>query len=58
MKGSNILIIGSSSGIGAAARERLLSEGASVFGVDIKPCADVENYRHFTADIRREAELN
>lgn len=53
-----ILITGASGGIGAAVAERFLRNGHTVFGIDLKPAAvSHPNYTHYTADIRREAEL-
>lgn len=50
----NVLITGSSSGIGKAVAERFLREGFTVYGIDRDPCdLSHENYHHFLADIRQ-----
>ena len=48
----NILITGSSSGIGKAVAKRFLQEGFTVYGIDRNSC-DLANdrYHHFLADI-------
>ena len=50
----NIVITGSSRGIGKAVAERFLSEGHAVFGIDLLP-ASIKNgsYRHTIADVRK-----
>ena len=54
----NVLVTGSSQGIGRAAAERYLDLGHRVFGMDIKPAA-IEHpaYTHFQADVRDAARL-
>ena len=48
----NILITGTSSGIGKRVAERLLTLGHTVYGIDVKPAAITDaNYVHFVADI-------
>ena len=48
----NVLITGSSSGIGKAAAELFLSRGFMVFGIDIRESAiEDECYKHYIADI-------
>ena len=50
----NVVITGSSRGIGKAVAERFLSEGHAVFGIDLLPAAiQNENYRHHIADVRK-----
>lgn len=52
----NILITGTSNGIGKAAAQKFLSEGHTVYGFDIKKASiEAETYRHFKLDIRDEA---
>ncbi len=54
----NIVITGSSGGIGTAAVRRFLALGHDVFGIDLAPAAVVHpRYRHFIADIRDAASL-
>ena len=50
----NVVITGSSRGIGKAVAERFLSEGHAVFGIDLLPAAiKNENYRHCIADVTK-----
>ena len=50
----NVVITGSSRGIGKAVAERFLSEGHAVFGIDLLPAAiKNEKYRHCIADVRK-----
>ena len=51
------LITGAASGIGRAAADWFLDRGHIVFGIDIKPGAERENYHGFTADITDETSL-
>ncbi len=54
----NVLITGTSSGIGKAIAERFLKEGHAVFGVDLSPAAiEHPNYKHVRRDIRDERAL-
>lgn len=49
----NIIITGTSRGIGLAAAEKFLKEGHEVWGVDLMPASlEHKNYTHVTADIR------
>ena len=49
----NVIISGSSSGIGKATAEKFLGEGHRVFGFDLAaPSLVHENYRHIRQDIR------
>ena len=52
----NILITGTSSGIGKGCAEYFLKEGHNVYGFDKKDSAISDgNYKHFCLDIREEA---
>ena len=49
----NIVITGVSGGIGAAAAQRFLALGHTVYGIDLAPAAaEGERYFHYRADIR------
>ena len=49
----NVLITGTSQGIGRAIAERFLREGHTVFGIDRQAAAIVHgNYRHDQMDVR------
>ena len=51
----DILVTGTSSGIGLAIAERFLSEGHRVWGVDLQPAAiEHPSYTHLCGDIRDE----
>lgn len=51
--GKGVLVTGAASGIGRATVERLLTEGATVVGVDLAPPdgLDHANFSHLTADV-------
>ena len=54
----NILVTGSSGGIGRAVCERFLSLGHTVYGLDLAPAALTHpQYRHFQTDIRESSAL-
>lgn len=54
----NILITGSSSGIGLAVSKGFLDKGFMVYGIDIKKSnIDNPNYHHYIADVSKKEEL-
>lgn len=53
----NILITGAASGIGCAAADYFIERDHAVFGVDVSPAAERENFRSFVADITDEQSL-
>ena len=53
----DLLITGAASGIGLAVTEYFLSRGHRVFGIDIAPTGQRENFHSFQADITDEAAL-
>ena len=54
----NILITGTSSGIGKAVAEKFLNEKFTVYGIDIKASSIThENYHHLIADISKKETL-
>ncbi len=54
----NVVITGSSGGIGRAAAERFLTLGHTVYGIDIAPpTVDHPHYTHSIADVRDPASL-
>jgi len=54
----NVLITGTSSGIGRATAEKFLSEGHEVYGLDLLPSSiSHPRYHHFIADIRKKETL-
>jgi NAD(P)-dependent dehydrogenase (short-subunit alcohol dehydrogenase family) len=54
----NILITGAASGIGRATVDYFLDSGHRVFGIDVAPAQERENFRSFVANITDEASLN
>ena len=55
----NVLVTGTSQGIGKAIAARFLKEGHAVFGVDLRPAAiEHPDYTHFERDIRDERPLD
>jgi NAD(P)-dependent dehydrogenase (short-subunit alcohol dehydrogenase family) len=50
-EGKGVLVTGAASGIGQATVQRLLTEGATVVGLDIAAAADTDRYIHQRADI-------
>lgn len=54
----NILITGAASGIGLATAEIFLKEGHTVYGIDVLPAAERENFHGFAADITDAAALD
>lgn len=49
----NVLITGSSNGIGYATAQMFLQNGHIVYGLDLEPCDIVDkNYHHYCVDIR------
>ncbi len=58
MKKYNVLITGTSQGIGRAIAERFLRDGHYVFGIDRKEkTLENENYTHFVCDVRDKEKL-
>lgn len=53
----NVLITGAASGIGAAVSNLLLDRGFRVWGIDVSPATERQNFKSFVADIRNEADL-
>lgn len=53
----NILITGAASGIGLAAAEYFIARGHSVYGIDVSPAAEQEDFHCFVADITDENAL-
>lgn len=58
----NVLITGSASGIGLECARKFLSNSHTVYGIDIKPCAELadsypRNYTHFVVDVRMKDRL-
>lgn len=51
------LVTGSGSGIGRAAVEMLLAEGANVVGADLKPGDEAENYVPAVCDVTKESDV-
>lgn len=51
------LVTGSGSGIGRAAVEMLLAEGAKVVGADLKPGDEAENYAPAVCDVTKESDV-
>lgn len=53
----NLLITGSSSGIGQAVTDQFIKNGHTVYGIDVVKSADKEFFQSFDADITDEASL-